>query len=202
MILEDSATPLAGPCALWFPSETSQEPCVALGHTGVLRAMLWLSRARGWGQTGLGMLAVVSNTLLGQDLYCGFSPALQIPENGIAWICVAQNPPLFTASESRRNPPPRSNKQKQKHARILSISSTKIRRCLPLWHPRPHTPQCTWLPSENSLCAQPLFTAPAIPRRDPTDKGSLFLFPDKGSFILPRGLAVISGELHSGLFSP
>lgn len=47
MILEDSANPLASPCALWFPSETSQEPRVALGHASILRATLWLSRARG-----------------------------------------------------------------------------------------------------------------------------------------------------------
>lgn len=66
----------------------------------------------GWGQTGLGMPVVVSNTLLGRDLrLCrGFSTALQMTENGIACICAAQNPPLFTASESRRNPPPLINR--------------------------------------------------------------------------------------------
>lgn len=159
----------------------------------------------GWGQTVLEMLLVVSNTLLGQDLcrYCEFSTALQITENGIAWVCVAQSSFVYSFREQKKFPP--SAKQKQKHACILSISSTKIRHCLTCSHPRPHTPQCTWLWSENSLCAQPLFTAPAIPRRDPTDKGSLFLFPDKGSFILPRGLAVISGELCSralGCFHP
>lgn len=73
MISEDSAIPLANPCALWFPSATSQELWAALGRDGVLRAVLWLSKARGhgltprgWGQTGLGMLVAVSNTLWGE----------------------------------------------------------------------------------------------------------------------------------------
>lgn len=54
MISEDSAIPLASPCALWFPSATSQELWAALGRAGVLRAVLWLSKARGHGLTHVG----------------------------------------------------------------------------------------------------------------------------------------------------
>lgn len=55
MTLEDSAFPLASPCALWFPPETSQG---ALGGTGrpvsVLRALLWLPTAHGHALTHVG----------------------------------------------------------------------------------------------------------------------------------------------------
>jgi len=40
-------------------------------------------------------------------------------------------------------------------------------------------------------------TAAAAPRSTPGDKGSLFLFSDNGAVVLPRRLAVVSGELSS-----
>lgn len=155
------------------------------------------SHPRGWGQTGLGMLLVVSNTHFGAR-----SPAFIVGlANNREWhrldLCSTKSSFVYSFREQKKSPP--SDKQGQKHARILSISSTKNQTLSPRPHPRPHTPQCTWLPGENSLLCPAFVYCPGQPEeRSRRHKGSLFLSPDKGSFIPPRGLAGVSGELLSG----